>query len=242
MAYPIGRHSAGKGRLNNRWYGGLEADLLPDQDDRAAGGVVLALQHEQPADERLEAQVAEPVVLPRVGVGADAAEGGVEVRHDLLPADDPERLLGAGRVQPELAAGGRGDDHDPVLGDGVDAADDDLRGGPHGDLPADVLRVDVREPAAHGDELLAVVDVSEQARVPQRLAGAGEDRLVAREQVADEHAGVGDSVDDMGGEPALAQALRRAAERLVVGHGGERVVDRERFDGHGSPSAVSSYW
>jgi hypothetical protein len=71
----------------------------------------------------------------------------------------------------------------------VHAADDDVRHGAHGDLRADVGRVDAREPRADRDELLGVVDVGQQAGVAQRLAAGGEDRLVAREEVADERAG-----------------------------------------------------
>jgi hypothetical protein len=65
----------------------------------------------------------------------DTAQRGFEVEHDLLRADDPDRAEGAAGVPGKLASAGRGDYQGAGFGDGVNAADDDVRGG---DQPPDV--------------------------------------------------------------------------------------------------------
>src|SRR6202011_3137338 len=67
-----------------------------------------------------------PQVLKRKAVLVDASQSGVEIRDNLLTTDNKDDVTGSGDDWPELAPAGRRDQKRPLLGHGVDAADDPI--------------------------------------------------------------------------------------------------------------------
>nr|WP_309111275.1 hypothetical protein [Saccharothrix sp.] len=153
----------------------------------------------------------------------DAAQGRGQVGHDLLRADDPDRVTRTARVGGELAAAARGQHQRPRLGDRGDAVDDEVRGR---DQPADLVTarraVDGQDAGPDGVVPAAGVEVVVDAGQPEGFAGSGEHAGTLGDQVLDADARGCGIVQDLCGEAVGAQRLGDALQLRGRGRVGER--------------------
>ena len=128
---------------------------------------------------------------------ADPPQGSIEVGHDLLAADDEEHATRARGIRAELVPDGRRGDESSVVGDGGDAAEDEVRRGHElADLAS--LRRPVHREHARPDGVVTpgFDELAEEADLLERLRLAGVDLRALRDQAEDDRARLLARVDD----------------------------------------------
>src|SRR5918996_2397033 len=132
----------------------LEPEHLVDEDDGDTAGRDLPVDDENLVDAALDAvRRLGARVLEREGVLIDATERFLEVGHDLLGPNDKDDAAGTGNVRPELATAVGCGHQRASLGDGVNAAEHDLRcGGQAADVSC--LGLTVHAPDLRADRVI----------------------------------------------------------------------------------------
>src|ERR1035437_2443992 len=152
-------------------------DRLSTQDDGRSAGKPFAIDQEDLFERRVDAQpLADLGVLPREDDFVDAAQGGLQVGHDLLAAHDQDHSARARDVRPELAARGRRGDEHASFGYGRNASEHEVRRGDQlTDLPALSLAIHREEARPKRVVTPRLHDLLIEADVLERLQLAGVD-------------------------------------------------------------------
>ena len=106
-------------------YGGLEVDDVEPPGRRHEG--MVADDQDLVDCARLAVGLVRAHIFQRITVFTNAPEAFIQGRDEFLSACHPDHAACAGGLRAELAAGGRGDQHLSIFGDGVHAAHHHIR-------------------------------------------------------------------------------------------------------------------